>query len=285
MWILFASLNPFSEAIRSYFAKKASADVDPMLISWANNFLPVLIFSPGLFFIELKFSAEFWAAFLATGIINSFVTIIYMRAISLGDISEVMPMLSFTPLFLLITSPIIVGEFPNVYGFAGVILVVLGSYLLNVDLRKRDFLAPIKALLKNKGSRLMLLVSFVWSLTANFDKLSIQYSSVAQHIILINIFIFFTVGAIVLANGKFNSGQIKKGKKNLLLVSAFTVGSFIFHMTALSMTLVAYVISMKRMSGMFSVFLGHFLLNEPHLRERLLGSAVMFIGVLLIVFS
>ena len=217
MWILFASLNPVSEAIRSYFAKKASSDVDPILISWANNFLPVLIFTPGLFFIDLKFSAEFWAAFLATGIINSFVTIIYMKAISLGDISEVMPMLSFTPLFLLFTSPIIVGEFPNAYGFIGVILVVLGSYLLNVDLRSRKYFAPIKALVKNKGSRLMLLVSFIWSLTANFDKLSIQYSSVAQHIILINIFIFFAVGSIVFISKKFSIEQIRKGKKNLLL--------------------------------------------------------------------
>ena len=65
MWVLFASLNPVSEAFRSYFAKKASVDADPALISWANNFLPVLIFTPGLFFIDLKFSPEFWAAFLA----------------------------------------------------------------------------------------------------------------------------------------------------------------------------------------------------------------------------
>jgi uncharacterized membrane protein len=56
-------------------------------------------------------------------------------------------------------------------------------------------------------------------------------------------------------------------------------------MTALSLTLAAYVVAMKRMSGVFSVFLGNIFLKEANLRQRLLGSFVMLLGVLLIVFS
>lgn len=59
--------------------------------------------------------------------------------------------------------------------------------------------------------------------------------------------------------------------------------AYFVHMTAISMTLVAYVIALKRTAGMISVVFGFFFLNEQNIRERLLGSTIMFIGVLFIV--
>lgn len=285
MWVIFAILNPISEAFRSLFIKKASRGVDPLIISWANNLIPLIIFLPFLFFIELKFSIEFWSAFAGTVIINIVALVLYMRALAEGEISKVMPMLSFTPLFLLATGPLMTGEFPNKWGLVGVILVVFGSYLLNINLKKRDILYPFKELLKNKGTRYMLAVSFIWSFSANFDKISIQNSSIFQHIALMNIFIFSALSIILKFSNKFNFKNIKSERKNLIFVSLFTTGAYVFHMTALSLTLVAYVVALKRMSGMLSVFLGYFFLKEENIKERLLGSSVMFAGVLLILLS
>jgi drug/metabolite transporter (DMT)-like permease len=56
-------------------------------------------------------------------------------------------------------------------------------------------------------------------------------------------------------------------------------------MVALSLTLVAYVIALKRLSGLISVFLGYYFLKERKIKERLLGAFIMFLGVLLIVLS
>jgi uncharacterized membrane protein len=214
MWILFALLNPLSEAFRSFFIKKASYKINPLIIAWSNNLVPVIIFLPILFFIDLRFSYEFWGAFLATGIINVAANVIYMKALAEGDISEVMPMLSFTPLFLLITSPIIVGEFPSIFGLIGVLLIFFGSYLLNSNLRNKSFWEPLKSLLKKKGTRYMLFIAFIWSLSANFDKVSIQYSSIMQHIIFMNILIFLAMTFLVLNKGSFKLSEINHEKKN-----------------------------------------------------------------------
>jgi len=284
MWLLFASLNPVSEAIRSVFSKKASRSVDPLIISWFNNFVPVIIFTPFLFFIELKFNNDYLFATLMTGTINLFATIYYMRAISESDISKVMPMLSFTPLFLLITSPLIVGEFPNIWGIAGIFLIVIGSYLLNINIRSKNIFSPFKTLLIEKGTRDMLIVAFLWSLSANYDKIAIENSSMMQHISGINLFLFTGMTIIAVSRKKINFDQIKKEKINLLLMSSCTVTSFIFHMSALSLTLVAYVVALKRLSGLLSVFLGFIVFNDKNLRERLLGAFVMFLGVMLIIF-
>jgi len=285
MWVLFATLNPISEAFRSMFAKKASRDVDSFIISWFNNFIPTIVFTPLLFFIDLKFTPEFFIGFIGSGIINVIATLLYMRAISLGEISAVMPMLSFTPIYLLVTGPIMTGEFPNSLGLVGIFMVVFGSYLLNVNLKSRSLFGPFKALLKNKGTRYMFIVAFIWALSSNFDKISVTSTSIWQHIVFVNLFIFITLTLVVFATRKVNLAQIKKAKTNLLIVSLFTTGSFIFHMTALSLTYVAYVVSMKRMSGMISVVLGAIFFKETNFKTKLAGSLIMFAGVLIIVLS
>lgn len=285
MWILFASLNPVTEAIRSMYAKKASKHVHPLILGMTKNIIPMLLFVPMLFFIDVKWNAGFWIGVTGSGIINTIAAVYYMKAISEGDLSEVMPMLSFTPLFMLITSPIMVGEFPNIFGLIGIVLIVGGSYLLNYRDMKGDILKPFKSLVKNRGTRFMLIVAVIWSLSSNFDKISIENSSVIQHIAFVNAMIVISLTILIVIKGVYVKESFLKARKDLIMASGFTTLSFVFHMTAVSMTLVAYVVALKRMSGVISVMLGHFFLQEANMQKRLLGSSLMFAGVLFIVLS
>ncbi|MDH4101356.1 MAG: EamA family transporter, partial [Nitrospirota bacterium] len=56
----------------------------------------------------------------------------------------------------------------------------------------------------------------------------------------------------------------------------------VFHFLALSMTHTAYMISVKRTSILFSVAYGWLMFRERDIGERLLGSVVMLIGVVLV---
>jgi uncharacterized membrane protein len=53
-------------------------------------------------------------------------------------------------------------------------------------------------------------------------------------------------------------------------------------MQAVSLTLVAYVISIKRTSVLMSVGFGHFIFKEKGIQERSLGAAIMILGVAII---
>jgi len=283
MWILFALLNPISESFRNVFSKKASRNnADPLVISWFNNFIPVIVYSPFLFFIETKFSFLFFKSIIISGIINIVAVILYHRAINKGEISTVVPMLSFTPLFLLVISPLIVNEFPDLLGMVGLILIVIGSYLLNINPSVHGFFTPLKSLVKNKGTRYMLIVSFIWAISANYDKIGIQQSSPLQYIIFVNLFVFTGVSSVLFFKKKAKLIKQAKENKHIIYVGLFTALGFIFQMTALSLTLVAYVISLKRMSGMITVFFGAIFFKEQNIREKMLGSLIMFLGVLLI---
>jgi uncharacterized membrane protein len=285
MWIIFALLNPITEGFRSLFIKKTSDLVEPVLIAWINNLLPALLFGLILFFIDLKFNNDFWIGLIGGSIIYAYTNVLYMKAIANGDISTVMPMLSFTPLFLLVTSPIIIGEFPHTLGMIGVVLVVFGSYLLNLSESKKHLFEPFRALVKNKGTRYMLIVAFLWSISSTFDKLAVRNSSILQYLGFTSLFIFFFTSLITIPNKKFKFESLKQNKFILFRITFVTTLANIFHMTAISLAYVAYVIAIKRTTGIISVFLGSKYLNETNIKERLLGVIVMLLGVILIVLS
>lgn len=283
MWVIFAVLNPIFDSLKGVFSKKASKRVDPLLVSWFNNLIPLIVFSPLLFFIELRFNYQFFEALFISGLINITSAILYHRALFKGDISIVIPILSFTPLFLLFLSPLIVGEFPDSWGLIGTILIVAGSYLLNINLKKQNVFSPLKSLIKNAGTRYMLIIAFIWAISANFDKRGIEASSIYQYIIFINLFATIGTTIFIFSKRKISFQALKLEYKNLFAVGFLTSAGYFVHMTAITLTLVVYVVSLKRTGGMISVLLGYFIFKEKNIRKRFLGSAIMFAGVLLII--
>ena len=61
--------------------------------------------------------------------------------------------------------------------------------------------------------------------------------------------------------------------------------TLIFQMTAISLTLVSYVVSIKRSSTVLGVLWGFFIFNEEGIKARLLGSLIMLTGVILIALT
>ena len=283
LWLLFSILTAFSESMKDVFSKNNLKNLDEYAVAWGLRFFALPFLLPLLLVIEIPpLGRQFWIALLVSGTLNVITTILYMRAIKLSDLSLSVPMVTFTPLFLLLTSPLLVGEFPGIYGLAGIIFIVTGSYTLNIKERSRGYLAPFKALVREKGPKLMLMVAFLWSITSNFDKLGVQDSSPIFWAIAANIYISIFMLPILILKSDQKLNQLTHYIAPLLPVGLFTALTFIFQMTAINMTLVAYVISIKRTSVIMSVFWGYLIFKEKGLKERLFGSFLMIIGVVLI---
>ncbi len=282
-WILFAFLTALFRSLTDVAGKIGLRNMDEYIVAWALNFFALPLLLPLLFFIEIpEITPGFWLAICISGLLNIATAILYLKAIKLADLSLVIPLSTFTPLFLLITSPVILGEFPNIFGLAGIFLIVFGSYTLNIKEKKNGFFAPFKALLNNKGARLMLLVAFIWSISSNFDKIGLQNSSPVFYGIIVNIFITIGITPFVLIKSKNKLKQIPKNLRSLIPVGLFHGLMMIFHMIAISMTLVAYLISIKRTSAILSVLFGALIFKEKGLQERILGAIIMILGVLCI---
>jgi uncharacterized membrane protein len=286
VWFIYAFLTALFSSLENVLSKKSLKNMDEYVVAWAVRFFTLPFSLLLLFFIKIPtIGSGFWPALLIGGSLDAAAVILFMKAIKSSDLSLTVPMITFTPLFLLITSPLIVGEFPTIIGFIGIILIVVGSYVLNIKHLHKGLFAPFRALLKEKGPKLMLLVAFIWSISSNFDKVGVHNSSSLFWVVAANAFTVLVMLPIMLIKSKNSLAKVKSGYKALFPIGLLGALGSIFQMIAINLTLVAYVISIKRTSAIMSVLFGHFLFKEKGLKERLIGVILMVLGVVLIAFS
>lgn len=227
----------------------------------------------------------FWIWLSIQVILFSIANIYYYKALDVGDLSLVIPMLAFTPVFMLATSSLMLHEFPSTQGLAGLLLIVIGSYVINFE-KPRQLLLPFQKYYTNKGIWYMLIVAFLYSITGNIDKILTLKSDAS-----------FTGGLIKVCSGLILLGWMCTQKQGIvemikprfwLVVGGIGIFSALLtfaQFTANTMTLVPYVISVKRLSILFSILIGYFFFKERQFGQRLLGGAIMVVGTYLILMA
>lgn len=282
LWMLLAMLTAVAESAKDILSKQRLRQADEYLVAWAWRCFALPCLLPPLLFLSLPpLGPEFWHALLLSGSLNVVATVLYMKAIKASDLSLTVPMVAFSPLFLLLTSPLMLGETPDASGIAGVVLIVGGAYRLGAGESRAGLLAPLRALLAERGPRLMLLVALIWSVSANFDKIGVRNSSPLLWAAALNMFIAAALLPLVLQRRR-GRRLLPDGLKGLFLIgTAGGVGS-ICQMTAFNLTLVPYVIAIKRTSILMSSLWGHLCLGEAGLRQRVPAVLLMVAGVALL---
>lgn len=286
IWFVFAILTAFFESMKNLFSKKSLKDIDEYVAAWSLSFFALPFLIPLLFFIKIpSLGTNFFPSLLIASFTGIIASILYMKAIKHSDLSITIPIVAFTPLFLLITSPLIVHEFPNAFGLLGVILIVIGSYVLNIKEKRKGYLKPFKALFKERGPKLMLIVALLWAIGTNYDKICVQNSSPIFYVIINLLFDSLVLSIIMLYKSRKNLQQIRGNIKSLIPIGFSWALTMVFQMTAINLTLVSYVMSVKRLNIIFSVLIGYFVFKEKGIKERLAGAIIMVLGVILIALS
>jgi len=285
-WFIFAGFTALFESLTDVVSKKNLKLGDEYIISFLIRFITFLFLLPLLIFMGIPdIGPNFGMALIIGGSLNVITTLLYMKALKYSELSISVPMLAFTPMFLLVTSPIILGEFPSLLGLIGILLIISGSYVLHIRQWKEGYLEPFKCLLREKGPKMMLLVAFIWSITANFDKVGLINSSPIFWIVVINFFIAVLTFPLMLSNYQKNVELFNIKKGNLILMGFLSALTSIFQMYAISLTLVPYVIAVKRTSAVLGVLWGKLIFKEKGIREKLIGATIMVIGVFIILIS
>jgi len=283
-WFIYAFICALSLATADALSKKALDDnTDPYIVAWVRTgyaapFIAVLI--PFIDIPELD-RVFFMITFLAVPL-DIIAVLLYIKAIKVSPLSLTLPFLSLTPIFLIVTSYIILGEKPDKSGFIGIILVVIGAYLLNVHTISQGFLAPFKAIAKEKGSVLMIIVAFIFSIGACLGKIAVQHSSPAFfsviYIFLLSLFIFIIIS---FKSKQFLSKSISRPVPFIFIGMLIAI-MIITHLKAISLIEVSYMVSVKRLSILFGVIYGVVIFKETNVKERFLGASVMISGIIVI---
>jgi len=283
LWVLYTLLSAFGWATADAFTKKVS-DVDDYILILSRFLYSAPFVLLLLFFIPIpKLDNIFWLVLIMDIPIEVLAWILYVKAIKTAPLSLVAPLLSLTPVFLIFTSFVILNELPTLVGFFGILLVVVGAYILNLKGFSKSALEPFKSIFKEKGCIYMIIVAILFSIAANLSKILVQKSSplFVGSIYLIIMSIIFLIMSFVISQR--NIVQLKSNFRNLFPIGLFFGLMVVFHNFAITLVIVPYMMSIKRTSSIFSVLYGWILFKEKNIRARLIGALIMLIGAGLII--
>lgn len=283
-WFFFACLSVVCGACHNALSKKALEQVDRYVLSfsWLLFALPFLI----PLFLKAdapNCSTKFWLVLCLMGIAFVSATMLYLSGLKRCDLSACVPLFSFGPLFVVLTGPWITGEFPSIAGLTGILLVVAGSYILAIRGLNQGLLGPFALLLSNPGLRLVLGAAVIWGLTPNFHRIGIETSSRLTWPLALVVAQLVLMLPIVMLKSERPLKQISQNFSTLLITGFFAAMSLTFMITAIDLTLVPYVIAVRRAgAAIASILFGYLVFKEGEFVPRLAGSTVMATGVVVI---
>lgn len=287
-WITLALLSAFFLASADAVTKRylsASRASEIVLVRFGVSgviLLPVLLAQP---WPQLGFSFWGWIVLLIPLEIGAM--LLYIRAITASPLALTLPYLAFTPAFNTVTGYLILGETVSLAGFSGIMLIVCGAWLLNIEAgntsSRLNVLAPFRAIFRQKGSRIMLIVAAIYSVTSVMGKAAMQATTPA----FFGPFYFVTLGAattvLFLLRDRSSFKITWQYPWVSLLLGFLMAGMVVTHFYALDKVEVAYMIAVKRTSLLFGILYGAWLFRETGAIKNLFAGMLMVVGVYLIV--
>jgi drug/metabolite transporter (DMT)-like permease len=287
-WLALTLLSAFALATADALSKRYLSHYRPgelVLVRFGVSgalLLPVLLWQPWP-----ALSPAFWGWMAVSIPMELLAMWLYMQAIRTSPLSLTLPYLAFTPAFNTLTGYVVLGETVTWTGLSGILLVVLGAWLLNLDAAtngtRLNMLAPFRAITRERGSRLMLIVAAIYSLTSVTSKGALLQANPA----FFGPFYFVVLGAAaaVLFASRDVSSWRAPGKHPWahLGIGIFMAAMVVTHFYAIEHIEVAYMIAVKRTSLLFGMLYGAWLFRETGLVKNLIAGALMVLGVYLIV--
>lgn len=286
-WFYLALLSALSLAFADAFSKKYFTGNTGLELLLVRFFVPGFLLLPiTLMGSYPEFGSEFWLWIAILVPLELTAMLMYSLAIRDCPLYLTLPYLAFTPVFNVFTANIILGETVSSQNLAGILMVVFGAYLLNVNKPESgqgySLIRPLKAIVTERGSRLMLTAAIVYSVTGAMGKGAMQYVDPKTF----GAFYFSVIGfstLLLILLLKPNSIRVIAKKPGYgLLVGVCMAIMVICHFLSISQIEVAYMVAVKRTSLLFGIVLGAIFFSERHLSQHFGAGMLMVVGVAVI---
>lgn len=263
-------------------------EMSPYTTAWAVRFFAVPFILVALAITGIpSIDSNYFLVLSINGPASIVATVLYMKGLQKSDVSIVSPLSALSPLLLFVTTPFILGEIPSVQGVIGVVIVVVGVYVLKIESAGTDdMLAPFKSVFSEEGARYIFGMISIYAVTAPIDKIGVEASSPVMYTFGLHAVLVIGLTPLFLYHGGHKElFKSKSDAAGLVSIGALSGLSSILQMTALTYTLVIYVISIKRLGILLSVAYGTLRFDEGQSRTRMVGAGIILAGTILITLS
>lgn len=250
----------------------------------------LLALVPAPFFLAWGWwDGRWWSssAYLAPGLgataCSTIAYVAFLTAMKRSPLSVTIPLLSLTPVITLALGAVINAEVPSWSQNVGIALVVVGALVLH----SKPNVSLLRALREEPGSRYMVVVALLWSLSGTMDKRALAHASVAAHAVTQTLGMgLVTLGLLALTNRLAELGQARRSPRGLTAAVVLSVAAVGLQLLAMSRIYVTYVETTKRAIGVvMALVLGRLIFDEAVTTRKVVGIAIIAGGSALLALS
>jgi len=286
VWFIFALLSALFISMRKVPEKRLTHKIHYFTYGWALQLfaLPVVLAAwllAGEFFNPFTLGPNFWLPLIIIWFgfcpLSSF---LYISALKHGELSKILPLQSLGPIFALVLAWPLLHQLPSLTAFAGIVIVVLGVYVLN--LKGRYLHNPLGIFKGDKANLYMVLNLVLIAIAGVLSAIAIKASEP----------LFFglmnTLGAIPVLYAcalLFKVKELTEVKRHIrpLLISGGLFGaSQLTHMIALSLGPLAYVSAVRGSSAVMGAVLGIMYLRESVTIPKVVALSLITVGSIIV---
>jgi drug/metabolite transporter (DMT)-like permease len=278
-------LRILSNPLGNVFQKQLTAEGHhPVLVNHLTYLLlAIFCIFLGIRVDWLQLSYQFWLYSILAGIVGALGNGFLVKALQKGDLSILGPVNSYKSVVSIIVGIFLLGEVPNIWGIAGIVLIIWGSYFV-LDTTQEKF---SWALLKRSEIQYRIWAMILTAIEAVFIKKIIQASSPTIAFISwcwFGAFFSFWLAVFYRVNvfSAFRTLAYNDLKKYLFLIICIGTMQFMTNYAFDHMP-VGYALSLFQLSIIISILLGYRYFKEKDIRKKMLGSVIMIVGSVMII--
>ncbi|PHS25613.1 MAG: multidrug transporter [Methylophaga sp.] len=276
----------FSSFANVFQKELAHQGLHPFFIVMASYLVLSIICIPLLWtFNPFELNQTFWINIFFAALLDMAGTLFLVMSLSKTDLSIFGPLNAYKVVISMLLAMLFLGEIPNLQGFTGIGVIVIGSYYL-FPVSAQISTNRLSSLFSDRGVQYRFLSILLFSI----GTLPLKNAVIAGDAISTTVFwclIGFPLAIIahtIFLKDNFTN-DFEQSKKHIY--QFFYLGILIFLMQYMTMLvfsklLIAYALALFQLGMVLHVFLGYRIFNEKHIMRRLAACLVMVAGSLLV---
>lgn len=290
MWYTLAIISALLSATAAILEKKTLFNIKALNFSFILSVFNIILSIPFLFFVNYNtITANSVLVLYGKTVLGAFSFLLVMLAIKNLQISDALPLLVLTPGLVALLAFILLGEKLNYMELLGMVLLLTGTYVLQIKSRQ-SLLQPFKTAFKNKAYFYVIGAVLLFATTSILDKALLANYKLQPEAFLPmqHLFLAFNFSVMVLVSKQNKSTaniEFRNAWKIILLISVITIAYRYAHIWAVKLGAVALVLSIKRTSVFFAIVIGGRYFKDQNLLRKSIATMVMIAGAILIILN
>lgn len=278
-----------SLASNVYQKKLSQAGLHPFYIVFAIYVVLALLSLPLIMAIHVTdLSHSFWLNISLASLFDVCGWMFLVLSLSKTDLSVFGPLNAYKVVFSLLLAVIFLHELPNAQGLMGVLVIIVGSFLLTPS-QQTTQPRKIAHLLKDKGVQARFLSIALFSVGTIFLKNAAILGSPLSTLIfwsLIGLPLAMLSNYLLLPHSMLSYLSTSKPHNlTILIVGVMVFLMQYFTLVLLSKMLIAYALALFQLGMVIQVLIGYKVFNEKDIGRKLAASIVMMAGSVMVLLA